>query len=377
MAKNDFFENQTRITALKIYFYKKYIGKFIIKNLMRFGHCIVSDLFCGPGKNGKNDGSPLVLLNEAEEMLKSPALLKKKVNPRVGIVFNDEDAAHVAQLKKEILGRKLSKGIILAEITSYTFDEVIKRILPHLKAYDNYPKFFFLDPFGYSDVDMGHILSIVELEGAEILLFSPTFDAYRFSNSSEPLPEKTVKFLNAFTTRGIADYKDIDDFNNSIQMRLKQELGLDFIRTIILDDGKRKHTLIYFTSHIVGMIEMNNIFWKMSQDNKRVYVKGPADTGQLDLFGKNDFCPIVDGFKEKLFGKLRRDKVLTNKDIIFFGTTECIKLSVVADIVRDLIKKCYISAEYLTDKKKSVYITKDYWYKDLVRFVFNETKGEK
>jgi len=69
MPIDDFYLNQTDITAAKIKLYQGYIGTYLIKVLMKFGKCSVADLFCGPGKNGAEKGSPLVLLEEAEKML--------------------------------------------------------------------------------------------------------------------------------------------------------------------------------------------------------------------------------------------------------------------------------------------------------------------
>ena len=62
MAK-DFFNIQTDLTASKISVFKHYIQGYLPKLLMSFGNCLIVDLFCGAGKNGDKNGSPLVLID--------------------------------------------------------------------------------------------------------------------------------------------------------------------------------------------------------------------------------------------------------------------------------------------------------------------------
>ena len=67
MTKKEFFNHQSDLTASKIMIYRQYIKEYLAKVLMHYGKCYIADFFCGCGKNGKRDGSPLVLLGIANE----------------------------------------------------------------------------------------------------------------------------------------------------------------------------------------------------------------------------------------------------------------------------------------------------------------------
>src|SRR3989339_1168759 len=83
MANKDFFDSQTDLTASKILIYRQYLNSFLPKVLMQYGRCFIVDFFCGCGKNGNEDGSPLVLLNVAKKMLESPVLRCKQPNAEI------------------------------------------------------------------------------------------------------------------------------------------------------------------------------------------------------------------------------------------------------------------------------------------------------
>ena len=68
---SDFFDSQSDLTAAKVKIYKEYITGYLPKILQTFGHCLIADLFCGAGKNGDQEGSPLVLIKQAEYILMS------------------------------------------------------------------------------------------------------------------------------------------------------------------------------------------------------------------------------------------------------------------------------------------------------------------
>ena len=86
---SDFFDKQSELTAAKVKIYSEYITGYLPKILQGFGHCLIADLFCGAGKNGNQDGSPLVLLARAKYILDSPLI--KRTSPTIEILFNDKD----------------------------------------------------------------------------------------------------------------------------------------------------------------------------------------------------------------------------------------------------------------------------------------------
>lgn len=318
MPIDNFYFSQSDITAAKIKLYQGYIRTYIIKVLMKFGKCAVADLFCGPGKNGDKKGSPLVLLEEAEKMLTSETLKKHHPYPEVSILFNDIEPDHIANLAVELSRMTLPREITISTPTSKHFRDVISSNSMLLRS--PRPKFFFLDPFNYSDVTVEDIKLLIDSPYTEVLLFLPAFFAYRFSGVETE--EKTKHFLESFTTRGIADYEDFDDFINSIKTKLKTSLGIDFVRPIILDAGQQKNTLFFLSKSIHGMLVMNEVIWEDAYDGKRVMVKKQDEPGLFTNQELEVATPALTYFERALLGEMKNRKIMTNVDVIHFAIKE-------------------------------------------------------
>lgn len=352
MPIHNFYSNQTDITAAKIKLYHGYIGTYIIKVLMKFGKCAVADLFCGPGKNGAENGSPLALLEQAEKMLTSDTLKRLHPYPEVSILFNDIEPDHIANLTAELSRLALPREIRLETPTSKHFREILTGNSMLLRS--PRPKFFFLDPFNYSDVTMDDIKLLIDSPYTEVLLFLPAFFAYRFAGVETE--EKTKRFLESFTTRGIADYEDFDDFIGSIKEKLKTSLGIEFVRPIILDGGQQKNTLFFLSKSIHGMLVMNEVIWEDAYDGKRVMVK--EQEGEPGLFTKQALevaTPALVTFERVLLEEMRSRKRMTNVDVIRFT----IKEGFLPRHAEDIIKKHHerFSIVITDGKQKRPYVS--------------------
>jgi len=263
-VQNRFFDEQTDLTASKILIYQQYIRNYLPKVLMQFGKCFIADFFCGPGKNGDQDGSPLVLLDAAKSMLESPALKKKWQNPEVVVVFSDADKNHVDNLTEALKQRDYPNEIKIVGPLCEAFDSILNKTRNVFEKIIE-PKFFFLDPFTYSDVTINDVKALIDTPTSEVLLFLPTFHSYRFVSCADEVGA-VKQFLENFTDRGCATYVDIADFNESIRQHLLTHLNLRYVRSIGLDDGAKKNALFYLTKHVTGMILMNNLVWKYAND---------------------------------------------------------------------------------------------------------------
>jgi len=328
-----FYDEQDNLTAAKIEFYKNYIEGYLIKLLMGFKKCFLADLFCGPGKNGTEKGSPLVLIDRAKYILTTP-LLKYK-DPRIYILFNDNNKKNTQNLEVELKNVKTDECINIYPIQNKNFGDILSQILGQFKNKD-IPKFFFLDPFTYSDIKMTHLKEIMSLENTEILLFLPTFFAYRFA-SDEKLKEdhKTRIFVEEFTDRGIFNYENIEYFMKSIKNKLRKELGLDFVRPVLLNNGSRKNSLFLLTKSQEGMMLMNKIAIKKSEDGSGMNVKNP---GLKTLFGTKG-TPKFELFKTDLTNEIKKRRQMTNLEIIKFTAIEEFLPKHAKDIIKKLMEQ--------------------------------------
>lgn len=137
---NKFYSTQTRLTAAKIKVYKKYIQSYLPKLLMTFGSCLIADLFCGAGKNGTKNGSPLVLIDRANYILSSDIIKQK--NAKIEILFNDQDCENIDNLRAELQKTETDRNI---HITTQCekFEDYFSELIQSNQPVD-IPKFFFL-----------------------------------------------------------------------------------------------------------------------------------------------------------------------------------------------------------------------------------------
>ena len=310
-----FYNTQSDITAAKIKIYKEYITGYLPKILQTFDRCLIADLFCGTGKNDDKDGSALTLIQQAEYILTSPLL---KENPsKIEILFNDTDKNNIENLILHLEDFS-HPCITIHPPTNSNFTEAIDEILETISA--EIPKFFFLDPFTYSDVSLDNLANLMRLSNTEVFLFVPVFHSYRFANqTSYPKGHKTRIFVEEFTTKGMMNYQNIDDFMQSINQKIKQALHLDYVRPVLLDDGRCKNAIFLLTKHRVGMLLMNKIAFKHSKDGAGINIK-QQQSKQIELLGTSGTMQF-NAFSEKLEQELKNGK-MTNEQIVDFTIAE-------------------------------------------------------
>jgi three-Cys-motif partner protein len=310
-----FFERQSPLTAAKIKIYEKYITGYLPKIIQTFGGCLIADLFCGAGKNGKEKGSPLVLLDQVEYILTSNSLKKK---PTVEVLFNDKEKKNTENLKQYLGKRVIPSEIVIQPVRNEDFQSILTELLRKYSK-SKVPKFFFIDPFSYSEVKVANLRDLMSLENTEVFLFMPVWDIYRFSNSKEFKEDhKTRASVEDFTTRGMTDYDGIDDFMRSIKEKLKQQLRLKYVRPMLLDHGPRKNAIFLLTKHQKGMLLMNKIAFKLSDDGKGVNVKQQQSNQLSLLVNRTQQTSKFIEFEHSLEQELRKRGRMSNDEIVDF-----------------------------------------------------------
>ncbi|MCK5594572.1 three-Cys-motif partner protein TcmP [bacterium] len=365
---NKFFDEQSDLTASKILIYQQYLKNYLPKVLMQFGKCFIADFFCGPGKNGDQDGSPLILLDAAKSMLESPMLRKKWQDPEVFVVFSDMNKKHVDNLSESLKQRNYPVEIKIVGPLCEKFDSILSKTI-NVFGKVTEPKFFFLDPFTYSDVTIDDVKTLIDTPSSEVLLFLPTFHSYRFVSCADDVVA-LKQFLENFTDRGCADYSNITDFNESIRQRLLTYLNLKYVRSIGLDDGAKKNALFHLTKHITGTILMNKLVWKYANDGVTVRTKRDNEPTLFNLSTlSNNFVRL----KQFLQGYIKEEKVLTNVEIIEVVAQKGFTNKYANEILKDMQKQGLIEVEYKTGNKiRGFYIADSNWNKDLAIIKYKE-----
>ena len=366
MTKKEFFDHQSDLTASKILIYQQYLRKYLAIVLMQYGKCFMADFFCGCGKNGQKDGSPLVLLDIAKKMLDDPILKRKQPNAEIVIVFSDKNKSFCDDLKVHLQKLPIQKQIKVFGPFCESFNSIKKRVVEAFSKV-KVPKFFFLDPFTYSDIGINDVRGFMDLPKAEILLFLPTFHSYRFVKCAD-VPEALKNFLEDFTERGRSDYTDINDFNESIRQKLLKCIDLRYVRVVGLDDGARKNALFYLTKHVTGMLQMNKLVWKYADDGVTVKTKG--DTSPT-LFDSSPFSENFNKMKRYLKNCIIEKKRLTNVEIIDFVAQIGFTTKYANGILKEMKNKGLISVKYKkSNKKRGFYVADGHWNEELAMIIY-------
>lgn len=311
---NDFFRKPpSELTTAKIEIFEKYIQEYLFKILMSYNRCLFADLFAGAGKNGDKDGSPIVLLNKIKYALTSERVQKQK-SLYIKILFNDIDEGNINNLKNTIANIHDIPSCIDIQYKNQKFEDLFHRIIKVLGDQSHIAKFFFLDPFIYSVIKIEHLKQLMQLPHTEILLFLPIFHTYRFAKDKKMSDtHKTKIFLEEFTTNGVFDYEDLDDFLLAIEYKLKQDLAIPYIRSVILDAGCRKNALLLLTKHREGMLLMNQIASKDTTDGTRKMANKPD---QISLFDVRYKSKKYLKYQKTLMNKLKLAQQISNHDIV-------------------------------------------------------------
>ncbi|MBE9126354.1 MULTISPECIES: three-Cys-motif partner protein TcmP [unclassified Coleofasciculus] len=138
------------------------------------------DGFCGGGMYRDPDnndqlceGSPLIMIKTLQKALNIIRTEKSKPNYEINekFIFIDSNEEHIACLKNQIAKVGLEDYLHNLDICEFIvgeFENCINRYIDETRKRKG-SSFFFLDPFGYSDVSMQSIRSIISLGKSEII----------------------------------------------------------------------------------------------------------------------------------------------------------------------------------------------------------------
>lgn len=314
MSNKNFFYEQTLVTEAKTKIYEKYIEGYLAKLIMQFGSCTIIDLFSGSGINGKNEGSPLILLRIINKLLESNQI-RSRVE-KLYILFNDLDKENIKELEENINKFDIDENIVHIFTKSEEYSSYIDVLVAKQsqKSFVKIPRFVFLDPFTYSLVRMKELKRIMELQVTEILLFIPLFHSYRFASKEYDSDHKTKIFVDEFTTQGTYNYENVSNFMLSVRDKIREDLNLSFVRPILLDSGQSKNSLFLLTKNREGMLLMNKTIFSSADDGFRWVIKENKD--EL-LFSANEYSTFYEAFRQSLIQKIKESQI-TNEEIVNF-----------------------------------------------------------
>jgi hypothetical protein len=143
-----------------------------------------------------------------------------------------------------------------------------------------------------------------------------------------------------------------------------------FSRPILLDGGKRKNALFLLTQHLQGLMLINTLAWKFTNDGMCLLASqfAPKGHGQQTLFDipKEQFKDHMDAQKhleQIIISKFKTKQRLSNADIITITAVTGFLPKHANEIVKKLEKNKFLrKLGYRNAKKRrGFYIAEEHW----------------
>jgi three-Cys-motif partner protein len=192
-------------TKVKLEILSSYIGEWlqVMINLDYLKTFYLYDFFAGSGSDtSDNPGSPIIILNHV--ITNCPKLKEK--NKNVSIVFNDNNSLKIEKLKQkcnELIKKNCTESksctgysenrcpIMDVRFENKDFKNLFNEEYKKLRSKTNPYCFMFIDQYGLKEVDISTFNILSSLKHTDILFFTATAHAVRFSKT-----ENIQKHLN-------------------------------------------------------------------------------------------------------------------------------------------------------------------------------------
>jgi three-Cys-motif partner protein len=204
----------------------------------------IYDLFAGIGKSDDGDeGSALIAAKAIKELRNSG---NSKQNIKFELFVNDYDTASAEDLKTHL------REYLFAEVSNLKANQFIEQKLPKpLKIGYDVNEFFFIDPYGYTQISKQNLEAILKRSRSEFLIFIPTNHIYRFVKG-----DRVLKFLTDLDINSQEVDKNISEKSLSSLLldALKKISGKEWGCNIPLknQNSNNRYGLFFISGHKLG-----------------------------------------------------------------------------------------------------------------------------
>lgn len=302
--------SEVKVRLLKLYL-ERYLN--VINSLPYINAIHLYDMFCGEGvyENG-GLGSPLQMLDTIKNIhFQNRANGKSK---SINCFFNDIEKWKTDKVEAEISSRKLHyKEMGGLTFSNHDYRFLVSQVAQNIASLKNEKAFIFIDPYGYKEIRVSDIKSLIAGRNSEVLLFLPTQFMFRFEEKGTP--ESLKEFISEILPQDQWPKSDTGiDFIDNLMDGFQKALGDEFFvdRFIITRDKNQFFCLFYFTSHIYGFDRMQDAKWEIDEEEGR----GWQFEGEASLFNTVEKTANTFIFERKLKEFLSSPR--TNSEIYKF-----------------------------------------------------------
>jgi three-Cys-motif partner protein len=305
--------NIEKHSKLKLNIYKKYLETYlsIMGKVNFFESIFIVEPFAGKGiaDNGEK-GSALI----AKEVISSIKDDYEKEKKSVFLRLNEKEKKSCDKLKENL-------GLPLPDISVSNGDanKFIVNTLEETKDKQDH-KFFFIDPWGYTQLKEETYQKIFKAEHLDLLIFIPIYSIYRFLRKKEDA-EQLKPIADFLRDIGIneADFEKKDakkplnliGFANEIKRALSKKAYSEYVYYKML---KNQHALFFMSKNILGAEKFLEVLDRINEK---------------DLFEDEPFI--------KAFIKaIRNKKELTNCELYKYGILNSLLPKKVRIVLKEL-----------------------------------------
>lgn len=276
--------SEIKVRLLKLYL-ERYLS--IIGLSAHFGDVHIYDMFCGEGRyEDDGEGSPIIILKTIKEILDDPST-GNKISSKFNCTFNDISEQKIKKLTTIISREGLHEDRMGSlEISNFDYKDLVGKVQEKVKSLKKDKCFTFIDPYGYKEISVTDIESLLSGNKTEVLLFLPTHFMYRFS--SKGTPESLKKFIDELIpNEDLPKEGGGIGFIEALKVAFRNKLGNQhFVDSFIISrDTNQFFCLFFFTSHIYGFHKMLESKWNIDEEQGRGWTQSQKEP---DLFSESE-----------------------------------------------------------------------------------------
>lgn len=267
-------------SKFKLELYRLYLERYltILLNSHLFKKVFVHDIFAGRGKSANDESGSSLIAAVAIQKIRETF-----PNTPVTLRLNERDSDNFAALT-EALGHFSFAGLFNLDANNY---------IQQWKPPDGSHSLFFIDPYGYTQLSIENLKSLLSMNRCEFLIFIPISHIYRFLRKEETSEQMTpiANFLHDLNI-GEAQSKQtnsLEEFSELVLCALRNISGAEFLfkEMIRNQQNNSEHCLIFITRNILGaekFLEAQNALKEWVKSNQAQY--------EFDFPDNHDACSI-------------------------------------------------------------------------------------
>lgn len=294
----------------------------------------ILDLLCGEGRYGDgNKGTALQIV----ETVREHHFANNGSKNRVRVVLNDLGQSDVEPDRTKIERVREACASEVAPLPTHVTVEFLCSDAVHVAIQElrNHPprpdlrRLFVIDPTGYSQFRIEHVVRLMATPGAEALLFVPVPHMYRFKGSAS---EGSVldQLLTLLWPEGPPTGR-FASFRDDLIQRIGDLSGPSVYTTSIWITKTRnqEHLLLHFTRSLRGLEKMVDELWRIDPTLGKGFRTG---SDQVDLFS------VASDFSDDLIRYVLTPAGRSNEEVAVFTFTRQYKGKHASEVLTPLLK---------------------------------------